>query len=1124
MLTWSRFSLSAALCLLSALSFQPAAAEEARLLRNPAVSQTAIAFVYANDIWLCGLHGGPARRLTTFAGAETEPHFSPDGSQIAFSGEYDGNVDVYAVSVQGGQPKRLTWHPADDEVRGWSRDGKSVLFTSGRDNAPDDYPKFWQISVKGGLPTPLPMPRAAEGHHSPDGKKFVYQKIRQWEQEWRNYRGGQNNPIRIIDLQTLAAVKLPWDGANDNSPVWLDKSIYFLSDRDQTMNVWSYSLPDKKLQQITFFSEFDCKHLEAGGGRLIFENGGWLHLLDPADGQPEKLAITVQGDFPLARPRWEYVGSQIARWDLSPTGQRAVFEARGDIFTVPAEKGDVRNLTASSGVADRNPAWSPDGKLISWFSDEGGEYQLVLADQYGKNKRKIKLKDPTFFYTPAWSPDSRKLSFSDADRNLWLLDLKSEKARLIANEGFTHPEQVIAPVWSPDSQWIAYVKRLKNQYKAVFLYSLAQDKSFQLTDGLSDCLSPAWDAGGKYLYFLASTNFGLNVSWLDMSSQDRLPVRRAIYLAVLAADEPSPLLPESDEENKTDNDAAKDKKEEVSKEKKTEKGTKDKKSGKAKKKSENGPEEDLPEEEEKPVAVKIDLQGIDQRIVALDLPQGDYRQLSAGKEKTIFYTEWSECQDKSKSIGLTLRRFTLGDKEPTDFLKNINRYTLSADRKKILYRKDWSDWAIAAADGPSEPSEGGINTIGMKMKVIPKQEWRQIFREAWRFERDYFYVDNVHGLDLDWAWHAYAPWVEHVRHRADLNCILALLGGETSVGHAFTGGGDLPFPGYTPVGLLGADFSIEADRYRLEKIYKGENWNPHLRAPLSGPGIDVQEGDFLLAVNGVELDSSMNPWSLFEETSDRQTVLTLNDKPVMKGSRDVTVVPTFSDFSLRLKSWIEGNRKKVEELSGGRLAYLWLPNTGFGGYNAFNRYYFAQQDKQGAIIDERFNHGGMIPDYIVDLLGRELLGFFNNAAGEHQPFTVPNAGIWGPKVMLINDAAGSGGDMLPYMFRAKKIGPLVGTRTWGGLVGIWGVPPLMDGGFLAVPRGGFYNLQGEWDVENKGVEPDFAVEQEPAAVSQGHDPQLEKAVEVALDLLKTQEVKILPQPPDPVRVQRAVRR
>jgi tricorn protease len=1108
---WELRGLTAAVCLAACLP-SGAAAEETRLLRNPAVSEKQIAFVYANDIWVQERAGGEPRRLTTFEGAETQPHFSPDGGWIAFSGEYDGNVDVYLVAAQGGEPKRLTWHPMNDEVRGWSPDGKAVLFASARSSAPMDFPKLWQVSVDGGLPEPLPMPRAAEGKYAPDGRRFVYQEIAPWETEWRNYRGGQNNPVRIIDLETLAVEKLPWEGSNDNTPVWLDGSIYFLSDRDQTMNVWSYDPATKELRQRSFFTEFDCKNLEAGGGRLIFENGGWLHLLDPAAEKPEKLSVAVRGDFPLARPHWKHVSDNIAAWGISPTGQRAVFEARGEIFTVPVKKGDSRNLTASPGSAERSPAWSPDGKQISWFSDESGEYQLVIADQYGKNRKTVKLDKPSFFYTPVWSPDSKLISFGDAHRNLWLLDLKTEHVQLIDNEGFTHPDRTIAPAWSPDSKWIAYAKRLKNQYNAIFLYSVKQKKSFQLTDGLADSISPAWDADGKYLYFLSSTDFGLNVGWLDMSSWNH-PVRRAVCLAVLSADEPSPLLPESDEENKPDPE-----KEKRDKEKKEEKKTAAKDGGKTKKKAEKKPKED--KEPKKAVKVKIDLDGLNQRIVRIDVPARDYVKLAAGKDGTIFYLERSDDDSLFGPKKMLLRRWTMRDREEKEFLKEVGDFELSADREKLLYAKGWEEWNIAETDGMPEMAGSSVNVSSMQMRVDPKQEWRQIFREAWRFQRDFFYVRNVHGLDLDWAWKTYSPWLEHVRHRADLTYILDIVGGETAVGHSFTGGGDEPYSGHASIGLLGADFSVEQGRFRLKKIYGGGQLSRFVRAPLIGPGIKVNEGDFLLAVNGVELDSSMNPYSLFEETSYQQTVLTLNDKPEMKGSREVTVVPIGFDFFLRGMDWVQENRKRVDELSGGRLAYVWLPNTSLGGYSFFNRDYFAQQDKQGAVIDERYNTGGAVPDYIIDLLGRELLGFFNNAVGGQQPYTLPNAGIWGPKVMIINESAGSGGDLLPYMFRAKKIGPLVGTRTWGGLVGIWDTPPLVDGGYLTVPRGGFYNLNGEWDVENKGVEPDIVVEQEPAAVSKGHDPQLEKAVETALELLKTQETRIQPQPPDPVRARR----
>ncbi len=1060
---------------------QPSANDETRLLRNPAISDANIAFVYANDIWIVGRDGGGARRLTTFQGAETEPHFSPDGQTVAFSGQYDGNTDVYIVSVNGGEPQRLTWHPGADLVRGWTRDGQRVVFASARSGSPIPYAKFWTVSTEGGNPEALPIPRVYQGKFSPDGDRFVYQKIQQWENEWRNYRGGQNNPIRIIDLRSLEVVKLPWEDTRDNDPIWIGDRVFFLSDRDFAMNVWSYDVNSGQLEQRTFFEDFDCKSLEGDDGALIFENGGYLYTLDPSGGEPRKLTISVRGDFPWARTHWENVGDQIRVGDISPSGKRAVFEARGNIFTVPAEKGDVRDLTRSSGYADRQPAWSSDGEHISWFSDESGEYQLVISDQFGNNRRTIELPNPTFYYTAEWSPDSRHLAFGDADRNLWVVEVESGDVSLIDNEGFAHPERNIYPEWSPDSKWIAYSRRLENEYNAIFVYSLDSKESTQVTDGLSDSRSPAWDENGKYLYFLASTDYGLNVGWLDMTSVLR-PLNFAIYMAVLPADEPSPLLPESDDEEVSD---------------------------------ESESEGESNDEEEGDVAVRIDFEGIDQRIIALDVPARSYSSLQAGEEETVFYLESLPNQP-----GNALHRYKLADRESESVMSGIFGYTLSADGKKLLYAMPGDVFGIVDAGGSPKPGDGKLNTAAMRMKVDPAAEWKQIFREAWRYQRDYFYVENVHGLDLDWAYETYAPWVEHVRHRVDLTYILDILGGETAIGHSFTGGGDTPDVEFVPVGLLGADLAVADGRYRIEKIYTGENWNPNLRAPLSGPGIDANVGDYILAVDGVELTADMNPYSVFDRTADKQTVLTLNSRPSEDGARQVTVVPVTNEVALRARDWIEGNRRMVDQLSDGRLAYVWLPNTGFGGYSYFNRYFFAQKHKQGAVIDERWNGGGLIADYIVDLLSRELLGYFNNPVGDRQPWTAPNAALWGPKVMIINDAAGSGGDMLPYMFRLKGIGPLVGTRTWGGLVGIWDVPPLIDGGFITAPRGGFFNLEGEWDVENIGVPPDVEVEMEPRLVAEGRDPQLERAVEVALQLLEEQRVQLLKQPPDPVRVKR----
>ena len=1068
---------------LFSLSLLPlSTAQETRLLREPAISARHIAFVYAGDIWLADRDGKNTRRLTTHPGTEGAPQFSPDGTQLAFSGEYDGNFDVFAVPVEGGEPKRLTWHPQPDIVKGWMPDGQSVVFASGRENAPYLYPdRFWKVSLKGGLEESLPIPRVWEGKFSPDHKRFVYQMVIPWENEWRNYRGGQNNPIRILDLQNFEQESLPWEGSRDWSPNWLGDHIFFLSDRDFAMNVWSYHLKTKKMTQVTHFKEFDCKRLESGGGLLIFENGGWLYTLDPKGAEPKKLNITVGGDFTWARPHWEKAEAGIHDWAISPGGKRALLAARGDVFSVPAEKGDIRNLSASTGVADRSPACSPDGKKISWFSDEGGEYQLVVADAFGKIEKKIALKNPTFYYTPRWSPDSKHLSFGDTDRNLWVVEIATGAATLVGNEGFAHPERTISPEWSPDSKWIAFTKRLKNEFNAIFVWSMEQKKAFQLTDGMSDSKSPTWDKSGKFLYFLGSTDLGLNVGWLDLSSYNR-PVTRSIYVAVLQKSEPSPLKPLNDEEEKPDTSAA------------------------AKKDTSK--------------VVLIDFDGIGQRILALDLPTKDYAFLAAGEADVLFFGEWSVNPNTTPNPTFTVSRYKMKERKAEKWMEGLQKFDLSADGKKALWGAPDNAWGIADAGGSPKPGDGKLNLADMQMKVDPMAEARQIFREAWRFQRDYFYVKNVHGLDLDWAWKTYAPWVEHVRHRSDLNYILDIFGGETSIGHSFVGGGDYPDVDRVPGGLLGANYEIADGKYRFAKIFNGENWNPNLKAPLTQPGVNVQPGDYLLAVNGAPLDATMNVFAFFDRTAGKQTRLLVNSRPTAEGAREVTVVPVGDESGLRMLDWVESNRRRVDELSGGKLAYVWVPNTAGEGYTFFNRWYFAQKDKQGAVIDERFNQGGYVADYIIEVLSRTHYGYFNNPVGDRQPFLAQDAGIYGPKVMLINEMAGSGGDMLPYMFRFKKIGPLVGKKTWGGLVGIWDVPGLLDGGYMTAPRGGFYNLQGEWDVENKGVAPDIEVEMEPKIIRQGRDPQLEKAVQTALDMLKTQETKLLPQPADPVRARR----
>ncbi|MEM0983921.1 MAG: PDZ domain-containing protein [Planctomycetota bacterium] len=1064
----------------------------ARLLRQPSASDRHVVFAHANDIWIADRDGGEARRLTTFEGAESDPHLSPDGNLVAFTGEYDGNVDVYVVPVEGGSPERLTWHPGGDSATGWTPDGR-VMFSSGRDRAPVPYPRFFTMGLDDVMPEPLPLPRVASGKIDPESGLFAYQETRLGDIEWRNYRGGQAKPIWVTDFDDLEITKLPWNGSVDTDPVWIDGDIYFLSDRDYAVNLYKYDTDTKELEQLTEHTEFDAKNIEAGGGVLVYELGGFIHMYDPARGYDQRLDITLRGDFPTARPRFVDAGNQIRAGAISPTGKRGLFQARGEIFTVPVEDGDIRNLSQSPGSREIAPAWAPNGKDIAYFSDASGEYQLHIASQDGlEEPRVIEIPNPTYFYDTTWSPDSSKIAFTDESRTLWICDAESGELTRVDGDSYAVPARTVDPVWSPDSKWIAYAKRLDSQLRAVFAYSLEAGESFQLTDGLSDASDPAWDASGKYLYFLASTNTGLTAGWLDMTSYDK-SVTRGAYLIVLADDEPSPLLPKSDdEEEKVEtNDDTEDK---------------------------DNDKKDDDKDKDKDDGVRIDMKGIDQRVLALPVPQRNYTDLKTGDAGKVFMLEQSYDVG---ARGQTLHRFDMNEREASEVMSGIGGFEVSHDGKKLLYAGLGNRWGIIGAGGKESVGQGSLATSRMRFRLDPKDEWQQIYREAWRLHRDFFYVDNLHGADWDAVYDRYLPIVEHVKHRSDLTHLIDIVGGEISVGHSFTRGGDTPNVDRVQIGMLGADYEIDRGRYRVTKIYRGENWNPNLRAPLTVPGVNVEEGDFILAVDGVELDDSMSIYEAFEGLANRQVTLTVNDRPRMRGARTVQVTPVSSEFALRQREWMESNRKTVDILSGGRLAYAWLPNTGQGGYTNFNRYFIGQQDRRGAIVDERFNGGGSAADYMVDIMNRDLTGFFNNPIGDRTMFTNPQVGIFGPKVLIINEAASSGGDLLPYMFKTMEIGPLVGTRTWGGLIGIWDYPPLIDGGTITVPRGGFLDADGEWRVENEGVGPDIYIEMEPKAYAEGRDPQLEAAIYEALRLLEEGDwPTIHTEPEGPIRAVR----
>jgi len=819
-------------------------------------------------------------------------------------------------------------------------------------------------------------------------------------------------------------------------------------------------------------------------------------------------------------PRWEDVSSRITNMALSPTGKRVLVESRGEIFTIPAEKGDVRDLTNSSGAADRDPSWSPDGKSIAYFSDRSGEYKLYIESPDGlAPAREINIQNPKHYYTVSWSPDSKKILCHDTDLKVWVIDTTNGSMKQVGNDPIMVPTRTLNPTWSPDSKWVAYSAHLKSLYRVIFIANAETGEAKQLTDGLSDATWPVWDASGKYLWFFASTDFGLKSQWLDMTNYPYNP-SYGLYMAVLAKKDPSPLLPESDEDTGVAQPGPL------------------RGGGGTRSENTNG---DAPaggpgggpgqnRALRGPVTVTLDWDNLGKRIISVPgVPERQYSNLAAGSDGTVFYLQAAQNQAGPGGGGAELIRYKLSDRKALTYVngvaggQGITPYSVSADGKKLVYRAASGGGGfggrgaggdppapslfIVDADARTVPQAGtGRVNYSLRMYLDPTEEYKQIFNEMWRNQRDYLYVPNMHGTDWKKDKEMYGQLLPYVRHRADLNYLMDMMGAEISIGHSYVRGGDMPDVPNGNGGLLGADFSIENGRYRISHIYDNENWNPDLRSPLAVPGVDVNVGDYLVAINGVELKGTDNIYRLLDGTANRQIQISVNDKPSTDSARSYTVVPVGSEQALRTRAWVEENRRLVDKLSGGQLAYVYLPNTGQPGYTSFNRYYFAQQDKKGAIVDERYNGGGSAADYIIDVLQRDFDGYFNNVAGDRYPFTSPAAGIWGPKVMIINEMAGSGGDLMPYMFKFRKVGTLVGKRTWGGLVHTADTPLFVDGGSAIAPRGGFFAKDGKWAVENTGISPDVDVEDWPKDMIAGHDMQLERAVEVAMQKLKENPV------------------
>jgi tricorn protease len=1066
-----------------------------RLLRMPDIHGDQIVFVYAGDIWTVPTGGGEARRLTSHGGSELFPKFSPDGQAIAFSGEYDGNLDVYVIRSVGGEPLRLTYHPGWDRVIDWQPDGRAVRFQSPRASRSGRDLQLWTVPAAGGLPTQMILPTGGLSSYSPDAKRLAYNRNSRENRTWKRYKGGWAQDIWIYDFERNDTQKATdWIGT-DSFPMWYGDTIYYLSDETAKLQIWAYDTRNGERRQVTDHKEYDCKYPSLGDGAIVYENGGWLYVLDLTSGKSRKVTVSLHDDRILARPVIKKVDDNITGADIAPDAKRVVFEARGDIFTVPAEKGDVRNLTATPGVRERSPVWSPDGKWIAYLSDRSDEYEIYLEPADGKGEARQLTKGAKYYrFDLKWSPDSRRILCNDANLALSMVDVESGKITQIDRSEI---DEIRDFSWSPDNRWVAYARLEPNLFSSIFLYDAENGEISRVTTDFTDDGNPVFDPKSRYLYFTSARHFNPTIGGYDLkpfwTHQDGL------YLVTLKADVPNPFAPESDEVQIKQDDGGNAKGDD----------------GKGAKGEKDEVQADTADKKDKDAATKteIDLAGLTDRIVPIDLRGGNYGDLAA-TEDMLFYmsrpTRPGAGRGNRQGGNGILQVYKLEDREEGTVLDGVDAYGLSADGKKILYASQ-DRYGIVDAAPDQKPAEKPLRTGEMQAKIDPRAEWRQIFREAWRLERDFFYDPGLHGVDWKRMYERYGQLVPYVAHRSDLNYLIGEMIGELNCSHSYVGGGDVPEVKNVGVGLLGCDFTLEdkTGRYRLHNILRERDWNDDQRTPLEGPAIRVDEDDYLLAVDGVELRAPINPYALLEGKVDKQVILKVGPSADDAESREVTVKPIASEDGLRYVAWTNGNRTKVEQMSKGKIGYLHLPNTSIAGTQEFAKAYYPQVRKDGLIIDERYNGGGMIPDFFMNILRQKLVNMWKPRYGAS--WRTPGTAFLGHLAMISNGYAGSGGDCLPYYFKAYELGPVIGMRTWGGLVGISRGIRLLDGGRVTFPEFAFYNLEGDWDVENYGVDPDIVIDNLPQEVIKGRDPQLEKAVEVLLQRIQEDPVAA-PQP------------
>lgn len=1066
------------------------AQDETRLLRTPSISETHLTFVYAGDIWIAGRDGSNPRRLTSHPADEKGPIFSPDGQSIAFTANYENNQDVYTIPITGGQPARLTWHPGADTATDWTPDGEAVVFASARETNHGRSAQLYHVSTKGGPPERRMDARIYLGRYDAAGERFAYiphgpayNGLYGGSSGWRGYRGGTTPSITIMDIANNQATQIPGDRVNDINPMWVGDDLYFISDReDKVLNLYRFNSANGAVTKVSNETVWDIRSADVHGDRIVYESAGQLKEFNLTSGAVSNIHVSISPDLQAVREQWKDAGDLIGSIGLSPSGKRALITARGEVFTIPIDDGSTRNITDSDGSHEYTAIWSPAGGRIAYIADDGSRQRLVLRRQNGLGGETSYDLGTEFYGLLGWTGDGLHIIYEDNHLNLKMINVGSGRSTTISTSA---RREIVEIDTSSDGRWIAYTEEQENFHRDLMLFDVQTGQSTRISDGLADVATPAFSQDGKYLYFAASTNSGLGQVFLDLSSQER-PYRAGLYALVLAADTPSPLLPKPGDE-------------EIGKE----------------------PDKDGDKTGDAKVVTKVDLVGIQDRIIGLPVTERNYSNLAVGEDGALYYLQNVQAgavntkPGERASAENELVKFDFEDLSATSVLDGVTNFSISHDRTHIIAETSGGGLSVAKL-GDTIKLEP-VDKSGLRALIDPRAEWQLIFDEVWRMEKSYFYDPAMHGLDWQSVRDRYRPLVTHVGRREDLNALMVEMIGEMQVGHNRTRGGDVHREKSVNAGLLGADLLMENGRYKISHIYTGEAWNPFLAGPLAAPGVDVAEGDFILSVNGKPLTANDNIHGFLQGTAGNQVSLTVSDRADGRSPRTVTIVPTESERTLRLWDWVEGNRKAVDAATNGRVGYIYLPNTAGAGYTFFNRMFFSQVDKDALIIDERANGGGQAANYITDILSRKYLSGWRDR--DALVFNTPGGAHYGPKIMLIDQDAGSGGDYLPYAFREEGIGKLMGTRTWGGLIGISINPRLVDGGNLSVPYFRFFDTSGNWSIENEGTVPDVTVSLDPAAANVGRDTQLESAIADIVDQLES-FVPTVPEtaPPYPTQI------